>query len=118
MFVSSFVGLPTGAIGGFVFGSDTFPVTAIVTATAFDLDGASASISLDCDLLPANCFFGFTSTVGIERLELESDTTQYFGLDDLTFANLTPAPRTVVSAPGTVALLGFGLLALRLRRRF
>lgn len=112
MTASLFNGLPTGAIGGYFFGSRQGPIAATVTATVFDIDGASTSLSVNCDLTPASCFIGYTSTVAIERLEFSSDTN-FVGLDDLTFGNsVNPVP-----APATLAMLLLGLAGLGWSRR-
>ncbi|WP_395344268.1 hypothetical protein PN836_005740 [Ningiella sp. W23] len=108
--ISNISGLPTYALGGFLFGSNLTPIAANLTATIFDLDGLATSLSLSCDLNPANCFFGFTSSVAIERLELSGDTN-FIGLDDLRFANAA-----VVSAPASFYIVVLGAIALVLRR--
>ncbi|MCG6928180.1 MAG: PEP-CTERM sorting domain-containing protein [Acidobacteria bacterium] len=66
-------------------------------------------------------FFGFVSTEAFTQVQLSEGTLPIQGyetytLDDLVYSSNTPSTRSVAE-PGTVLLLGAGLLGLASRRR-
>ena len=102
---------PIYAFGAYLIGVGTANGNLHVVFDA----GGSQDISVVGDDLGGAQFFGFTSagnsivSVGMEMREVFGYTRDAFGVDDMRYV---PVPE-----PATIALIGFGALALRGRRR-
>jgi hypothetical protein len=121
-FTSTSVGTTAGVYGvGFDFvNSTSLPYIAYIIYG----DGSSENLALSANYAPTDSaftftFLGITSDLLISSIHFglsDGGATGggYFGIDNLTIGSITTA---TVPEPGTLALLGLGLVGMGMRRR-